>query len=83
MISVNDKRKPPTVGGAGGGERARFVSGGATEKRAREKLTVYVDREVLTALRIHCARERKELSDVTTAALAKLLNVRTSERPDD
>ena len=74
-ISVSDKRKPPVVTG-GGGERARFVvgSGAGAVKRDREKLTVYIDRDVMTALRIHCARERKELSDVTTAALAKLLD---------
>jgi hypothetical protein len=42
-------------------------------EREREKLTVYVDGDVLTTLRVYCARQRRELSDVTTEALRKLL----------
>jgi hypothetical protein len=41
--------------------------------RDREKLTIYVDREVLTSLRVFCARSRQELSEVTTAALSRFL----------
>jgi hypothetical protein len=48
------------------------VASGAP-KPEREKLTVYIERDVLTKLRVFCARERRELSDVTTEALRKLL----------
>ena len=69
VVSANDKRKPPSAA-----ERARFVA--ATSEvtpRDREKLTIYVDREVLTSLRVFCARSRQELSEVTTAALSRFL----------
>lgn len=71
VVSVSDKRKPP----AAGAERARFVASGAGDaaRRDREKLTIYVDREVLTTLRVFCARSRQELSEVTTAALSRFL----------
>jgi len=69
-VSATDKRKPPTPGSEAA--RARFVAGGAP-KPEREKLTVYIERDVLTKLRVFCARERRELSDVTTEALRKLL----------
>lgn len=43
-------------------------------KPEREKLTVYIERDVLTALRVqHCARERQELSIATTEALREWL----------
>jgi len=70
VVSASDKRKPPSAV-----ERARFVSATSSEAapRDREKLTIYVDREVLTSLRVFCARSRQELSEVTTAALSRFL----------
>lgn len=69
-MSAIDKRKPPVPGSEVA--RAKFVAGGAP-KPGREKLTVYIDTDVLTTLRVFCARERRELSIVTTEALRKLL----------
>jgi hypothetical protein len=43
-------------------------------KPEREKLTVYIETDALTMLRVFCARTRRELSDVTTEALRKLLS---------
>jgi hypothetical protein len=71
-VSATDKRKPPAPRNEAA--RAKFVSGStAKPDRDREKLTVYIESDVLTTLRVFCARERKELSDVTTEALRKLL----------
>ena len=72
VVSATDKRKPPAPAPRSEAARAKFVAGGAA-KAAREKLTVYIDSDVLTMLRVFCARGRLELSDVTTDALRKLL----------
>jgi len=72
VVSATDKRKPPVPTPRSEAARVRFVAGGAP-KPEREKLTVYIESDVLTTLRVYCARERRELSDVTTEALRKLL----------
>jgi hypothetical protein len=72
VVSATDKRKPPPLRSEVA--RAKFVSGGtAKQEKDREKLTVYIESGVLTTLRVFCARERRELSEVTTEALRKLL----------
>lgn len=74
VVSATDKRKPPASTARGQGDRASFVAGRtAVAKAAREKLTVYVDEDVLMTLRVFCARQRMELSEATTAALRAYL----------
>ena len=69
---ATDKRKSP--GPRNEAARAKPPETNARpDRKDREKLTVYIDTDVLTMLRVHCARGRLELSDVTTEALRKLL----------
>ena len=75
MVSSDDRRKPPAPKSVDGkaARRANFVVGGATKEREREKLTLYVDSDVATDLRVHCAQHRQEMSEVTTLALRAFL----------
>lgn len=61
--------------------RDKFVGGGRGQgpKPVREKATVYIESDVLTTLRVFCARSRRELSDVTTVALREYLDKQGAE----
>lgn len=79
VVSAVDKRKPPAPPPQSEAARAKFVAAGAAASRKREgdkdreKLTVYIDPDVLEAVRVLCVRKRQQLSDFTTEALRKLL----------